>query len=127
MGSCASNTGLTTLNSNMDSFNTINSLIITTGAFTANTVRTFTLNESYNNYLMVIAEFLQYNNVIESIIAPVSYFKTTGSGSRPLLYIGNISTMVDVYQTSSTTIAVKTNKDVADIYHVRLYGVHKIV
>lgn len=115
------------LNSSMDSFNTINPLIITTGEFTANTVRTFTLNESYNNYLMLMIVFLQYNNVYDTIIVPVSYFKHTGTGTRLLLYIGGISTVVEVYQTSSTTIAVKTNKDLINIYHVQLNGVHKIV
>lgn len=117
---------VTQLNSSFTNFNTIQQILNTSGAFAANTPRTFTLSETYNNFLMLSIEVKQYGNPLETMIIPVSYFNTTSNGNRPILYVNVVSTQVEVYKDGANSVIVKTSNALSDAYHVRIYGINRI-
>lgn len=119
--------GVNQLNSSFTNFNTIQQILNTSGAFAANTPRTFTLSETYNNFLMLSIEVKQYGNPLETMIIPVSYFNTTSNGNRPILYVNVVSTQVEVYKDGANSVIVRTSNALSDAYRVSIYGVNRIV
>jgi hypothetical protein len=113
------------LNSSLTNFKTTQQILFTSGAFAANTPRTFTLTETYNNFLLLCIEVTQYGNPLITMTIPVSYFNTTSSGNRPIL--NAVSSNVEVYKDGVNRVIVKSSNALTDAFHVRIYGVNRIV
>jgi hypothetical protein len=115
------------LNSSLTNVKTTKLILYTNDAFVANTPRTFKLNETYNNFLMLCIAVGQYGNFAATMTIPVLYFIDSSSARRPILYIDDSNTYVNVYKSGANNVIVKTSNALSDTYHVSIYGVNRIV
>lgn len=117
-------TDISELNSNIASATT---LLTTTSAITT-TETSYNLSEDYRNYLFLMIDIGDYNNILNSIVIPSSEFDNTTNGRRPILYLPTISNnAASVYKNTTKSVYIVSSASSFDSkYRIRVRGCIKI-
>ena len=81
-------------------------------------------NCNWQNYYFLSIEATFYNNVMEQMIIPTSYFNITGSGARPQIYDGPFSCLYQVYKQQDGKVYILASKSDTN-RGIRIYGIMK--
>lgn len=111
---------------------TLNSQIITNQLATSqgipSTATSLSLNETYNNYLLVSIEIRQYNNVWATEIVPSAYIEGSTSSGRLQIRGFYSDCAVEVYKNTTTSLMIKSSGSVdlsPSQFHVVVTGIIK--
>ena len=77
----------------------------------------------WSSYDLLIIEALFYGNVTESYTIPVSYFKSTDSGSRPIITDSIYNRSYEIYKNTSSSVYIYAYQQESNGYGIRIYGV----
>ena len=98
----------------------ITRLLSATSVEIGTTWKAFSCN--WQDYDLLIFTTAFYNNETESLIAPVFYFATTSSGTRPIIYDPSSSINYQVYQNGDGSIYVVASSE-SSSYRLKIYGI----
>ena len=75
----------------------------------------------WQNYDMLLMCARHYTNIRETSLIPVSYFATTSSGARAMIFDSNGNIMYECYQNGSGSVYVKSTSQDAQ-FRFTIFG-----